>query len=75
MCFGAMPRLADNPHCRQVGGGVLTNFLAASSRLFADSRSPVNLCTDGTTTGDLRGAIGVQVPGITGNVYHNIIIG
>lgn len=70
MCLGAMPGLADNPHCRHVGGGVLTNFLDPSQCL-PTTGSSVNLCTDGTATGDLRGAIGVQVAGISGNVFHN----
>lgn len=70
MCLGAAPALADNPHCRQVGGGVLTNFLDPSQCL-QTLGSSVNLCTDGTATGDLKGAVGVQVVGITGNVYHN----
>jgi hypothetical protein len=70
MCLGAVPTLADGEHCRQVGGGVLTNFLDPSQCL-PTSGSSVGLCTDGTATGDLRGAIGVQVAGISGNVYHN----
>ena len=70
ICLGAAPALADNPHCRQVGGGVLTNFLDPSQCL-PTTGSSVNLCTDGTATGDLRGAIGVQVAGISGNVFHN----
>jgi hypothetical protein len=70
MCLGAVSGLADNPHCRQVGGGILTNFLDPSQCL-PTTGSSVNLCTDGTATGDLRGAIGVQVAGISGNVFHN----
>jgi hypothetical protein len=70
MCLGAVPTLADGEHCRQVGGGVLTNFLDPSQSL-PTSGSSVGLCTDGTATGDLRGAIGVQVAWISGNVYHN----
>jgi hypothetical protein len=70
MCLGAVPVLADGEHCRQVGGGVLTNFLDPSQCL-PTSNSKVARCTDGTATGDLKGAVGVQVAGITGNVYHN----
>ena len=70
ICLGAAPALADNPHCRQVGGGVLTNFLDPSQCL-PTTGSSVNLCTDGTATGDLRGAIGVQVARISGNVFTN----
>jgi hypothetical protein len=69
MCLGAMPGLADGERCRHVGGGVLTNFLDPSQCL-PTSGSSVALCTDGTATGDLRGAVGVQVLGINGNVYH-----
>jgi hypothetical protein len=61
MCLGAMPVFAD-ANCRQVGGGVLTNFLEPGSFQ--------NLCTDGTATGDLKGSVGVSVLGINGNVYH-----
>ena len=70
ICLGAIPGLADNPHCRHVGGGILTNFLDPSECL-PTLGSSANLCTDGTATGDLKGAVGVQVDGITGNVYHN----
>ena len=65
--FGIAPGLADgSEHCQHVGGGVLTNFL-----LPADcAGSFQNLCTDGTATGDLKGAVGVSVLGISGNVYH-----
>jgi hypothetical protein len=52
-------------HCQDIGGGVLTNFLDATQ-----CASPVGLCTDGPATGDLRGAVGVQVLGVNGNVYH-----
>ena len=70
ICLGAAPALADNPHCRQVGGGILTNFLDPSQCL-QTSGSKAALCTDGTATGDLRGAIGVQVARISGNVFTN----
>jgi hypothetical protein len=56
---------AGGAHCQEVGGGVLTNFLDATQ-----CASPVGLCTDGPVTGDLQGAVGVQVLGINGNVYH-----
>jgi hypothetical protein len=69
MCLGTAPGLADNPHYRHVGGGVLTNFLDPSQCL-PTSGSSVAPCTDGTATGDLRGAVGVQVLGVNGNVYH-----
>ena len=59
ICLGAAPALADNPHCRQVGGGVLTNFLDPSQCL-PTTGSSVNLCTDGTATGDLKGAVGCK---------------
>jgi hypothetical protein len=72
MCLGATPGLADAGHCRQIGGGILTNFLDPSQCL-PTSGSPVGLCTDGPATGDLRGAIGVQVLAVSGNgnLYHN----
>lgn len=74
MCLGAAPGLADNPHCRQIGGGVLTNFLDPSECLLT-AGSSVNLCTDGTATDDLRGAVGVQVLQVTGTatglILHN----
>jgi hypothetical protein len=66
MCFGAVPGLADAGHCRHVGGGVLTNFLQPADC----AASPINLCTDGSSTGDIRGGVGVTILGINGNVYH-----
>jgi hypothetical protein len=44
-------------HCQDVGGGVLTNFL-----------DPTH--TGGTSSGDIKGAVGVQILSINGNVYH-----
>ena len=74
MCLGAAPGLADDAHCRQIGGGILTNFLDPSQCL-RTAGSSVNLCTDGTATGDLRGAVGVQVLQVTGTatglILHN----
>jgi hypothetical protein len=71
MALGATPGFAaGGVHCQDVGRGVLTNFLDPSQCLLT-SGSKVALCTDGTATGDLKGAVGVQVVGITGNVYHN----
>jgi hypothetical protein len=70
MALGATPGFAAGGiHCQDIGGGVLTNFLDPSQCL-PTSGSPNALCTDGTATGDLRGAVGVQVLGISGNVYH-----
>jgi hypothetical protein len=68
ICVGAMPGFADAGHCRHVGGGVLTNFLQPTNPACAASFQ--NLCTGGTTTGDLRGGVGVGVLSINGNVYH-----
>jgi hypothetical protein len=64
--LGVTPALADADHCRHVGGGVLTNFLQPADC----PASFQNLCTDGTATGDLKGAVGVSVLGINGNVFH-----
>jgi hypothetical protein len=64
--------IEDPPGVRQgrpalyVGGSILTNFLQKADC----GSSPLGLCTDGPATGDLRGAVGVSVLGITGNVYH-----
>ena len=66
LCLAAVPGLADARNCRHVGGGILTNFLQPASC----AGSFDNLCSDGTATGDLQGAIGVSVLGISGNVYH-----
>ena len=54
---------AGDPHCKQVGGAISTNFLDASATL-------------GTATGDLKGGVGVSVlsvaPGANGViVFHN----
>lgn len=56
---------AGSGHCQDVGGGVLTNFLDPTQ-----CASSVGLRTDGPVTGDLRGAVGVQVLGVNGNVYY-----
>jgi hypothetical protein len=70
MCLGVMPGLADAGRCRHVGGGILTNFLDQNT-----CGPPTGLCSDGTATGDLRGAIGVNVLAVTPQkngttVYH-----
>ena len=66
ICLCATPGFtAGDFHCQEIGGGVLTNFLDPTQ-----CASPVGRCTDGIATGDLRGAVGVQVLGINGNVYH-----
>jgi hypothetical protein len=66
-CGAAAPGFADAGRCRQVGGGVLTNFLQKADC----GSSPLGLCTDGPATGDFRGAVGVAVLTVTGNVLHN----
>ena len=68
ICLGAGPGLADKGKCRHVGGSVLTNFLQPTNPACASSFQ--NLCTAGTTTGDLRGGVGVSVQSISGNVFH-----
>src|SRR6266404_5070680 len=60
LALSAAPGFAK--HCQDVGGGVLTNFLDATH-------------TEGTVTGDFRGAIGVAVLGVTSGsngttIYH-----
>ena len=58
MCLGATPGIAaGGVHCQDVCGGVLTNFLDSTH-------------TEGTSTGDIRGAVGVAILGVNGNVYH-----
>jgi hypothetical protein len=66
ICLASTPGLSDAGKCRHVGGGVLTNFLQPADC----AGSFQNLCTDGTATGDLKGAVGVSILGITGNAYH-----
>ena len=61
MCFGAMPGLADNPYCQHVGGSVITNF--------TDIDATHTIAT-GPVSGDLKGAVAVEVLGINGNTYH-----
>jgi hypothetical protein len=46
----------DETNCREVSGGIVTNFLSAPA---------VGSSTLGTATGDLRGGLGVVIPGIT----------
>jgi hypothetical protein len=58
ICIGAVTGFAgDGGNCRDVGGGVLTNFLDQTH-------------AQGPITGDLRGAVAVEVLGVNGNVYH-----
>jgi hypothetical protein len=63
MALGATSGFAaGGVHCQDVGGGVLTNFLDSTH-------------TEGTSTGDIRGAVGVAILGVTPgpngtNVYH-----
>ena len=66
-CVVASSAFADAGHCRHVGGGIQTNFLQTADC----AASPLGLCTDGTATGDLRGAVGVAVLSENGNVLHN----
>jgi hypothetical protein len=66
-CGAATPGFADAGRCRHVGGGILTNFLQKADC----GSSPLFLCTDGPATGDFRGAVGVAVLAMTGNVLHN----
>jgi hypothetical protein len=63
--LSAGPGSADQDHCRHIGGGILTNFLDPNT-----CGGPTGLCSDGTATGDLRGAIGVNVLEVNGNVFH-----
>ena len=68
-CFCKSEGWADaGVHCQKVGGGVLTNFLPPTD--LACAASYQNLCTDGTSTGDIRGSVGVSILGISGNIYH-----
>jgi len=63
MALGATPGIAAGGiHSQDVGGGVLTNFLDSTH-------------TEGTSTGDIRDAIGVAILGVTPGpngttVYH-----
>jgi len=55
--FSATPGAATNGHCQPVGGSVFTNFVDAT-----DAVGPVS--------GDLAGAVSVQILAVNGNVYH-----
>jgi hypothetical protein len=57
---------AGGVHCQEVGGTILTNFLPPVNC----PESAQNLCTDGTATGDLKGAVGARILSISGNVFH-----
>ena len=63
--LSAGPGFADQDHWRHIGGGILTNFLDPNT-----CGGPTGLCSDGTATGDLKGAIGVSVLAVNGNVFH-----
>jgi len=55
--FSAVPGAAANGHCQPVGGSVFTNFVDSSDAI-------------GPVSGDLAGAVSVQILAINGNVYH-----
>ena len=55
--FSARPGAAANGHCQPVGGSVFTDFVDPT-----DAVGPVS--------GDLAGAVSVQILAINGNVYH-----
>jgi hypothetical protein len=55
--FSAVPGAAASGHCQPVGGSVFTNFVDPT-----DAVGPVS--------GDLAGAVSVQILAINGNVYH-----
>jgi hypothetical protein len=59
ICLNALSVFAaeGGTRCQDVGGGVLTNFLDSTH-------------TEGTSSGDIKGAVGVQILGISGNIYH-----
>ena len=57
---------AGGVHCQEVGGTILTNFLPPANC----PEDAQNLCTDGTATGDLKGAVGARILSISGNVFH-----
>jgi len=72
-CWNSHGLAAGGVHCQEVGGGVLTNFLPTDSPACASSFH--NLCTEGTSTGDIRGGVGVAILGATSGpngttVYH-----
>ena len=57
LCLSVVPGLADAKHCRDVGGSVFTNFVDPTHAV-------------GPVSGDLAGAVSVQILAINGNVYH-----
>jgi hypothetical protein len=56
-----VPVFADQGHCRQVGGSVITNFTDIDA---------THTVATGPVFGDLRGAVAVEVLRINGNTYH-----
>ena len=54
--FSAVPGAAANGHCQPVGGSVFTNFVDQTHAV-------------GPVSGDLAGAVSVQILAINGNVY------
>jgi hypothetical protein len=73
-CICSAPGFAaGGVHCQDIGGGVLTNFLPIDSPACASSFQ--NLCTEGTSTGNIKGGVGVAIIGVTSGpngttVYH-----
>jgi hypothetical protein len=63
-------------NCKEVSGGIVTNFLTESGTLNGQPNQPFMFTTQGTATGDLAGGVGVYVfsftPGTTAvaKVHH-----
>jgi len=60
----------DQKNCKEVSGGVVTNFLNESGTFNGES---FKFTTLGTATGDLRGAVGVYIFSITAGQNNSAI--
>ncbi len=64
----------DQKNCKEVSGGIVTNFLTESGKV---NGQPFVFATLGTATGDLRGGLGVYIFSFTpgnpaiANVHHH----
>jgi hypothetical protein len=66
----------DEKNCKEVSGGIVTNFLTESGTVnFATgSGKQFKFTTLGTATGDLKGALGVYIFSITAGPNNSVVV-
>jgi hypothetical protein len=66
----------DDRNCKEVGGGIVTNFLTESGTVNFPNESgkAFKFTTLGTATGDLQGALGVYIFSITAGSNNSVVV-